>query len=209
MVDLRSFSFRLLPSYLQGAIAGVLVFVSKIVIYTSQHWEFVYAPAFGMVTGLVLIVAMVIGTQNDRSLWEKNGGSFFRNLDSDETASAETVSGYGLFSFWRAFGSCIRVLTVALLFSGLADYILMNWVDVSLVEQTKNLRIEQVKNTYAVLGFSNDQIDFAISEIKNMQLASFKNTIVEVANKLFVNGLVGLIVAAFLRRKKQVHWVDN
>lgn len=209
MVDLRSFSFRLLPSYLQGAIAGVLVFVSKIVIYTSQHWEFVYAPAFGMVTGLVLIVAMVIGTQNDRSLWEKNGGSFFRNLGSDETASAETVSGYRLFSFWRAFGSCIRVLTVALLFSGLADYILMNWVDVSLVEQTKNLRIEQVKNTYAVLGFSNDQIDFAISEIKNMQLASFKNTIVEVANKLFVNGLVGLIVAAFLRRKKQVHWVDN
>ena len=204
MFNIRNFTFRVLPSYIQGSLAGVLIFISKLVVYKSGTWEFVYAPAFGLVTGIVLIVAMVIGTQGDRKLWEDNGGSYFSisNMDTH-------TGGFGVFSFWRAFGSCIRVLMIALLFSGLADFVLMNWVDASLIDQTKNLRVEQVKNTYGVLGFDNDQIDFAISEVKRTDLGSFSNMIVEVSNKLFVNGLVGLVVAAFLRRKKNQHWVDN
>jgi hypothetical protein len=188
----------------QGSLAGVLIFMSKMVVFKSGTWEFVYAPAFGMVTGIVLIVAMVIGTQGDRKIWEENGGSYF-TLQTDDTNAV----GFGVYSFWRAFGSCIRVLMIALLFSGLADFVLMNWVDASLIDQTKNLRIEQVKNTYSVLGFDNDQIDYAINEVKRTDLGSFSNMMVEVSNKLFVNGLVGLIVAAFLRRKKNQHWVDN
>jgi hypothetical protein len=204
MFNIRNFAFRLLPTYVQGFLAGVLIFISKMVVYKSGSWEFIYAPAFGLVTGIVLIVAMVIGTQGDRKLWEENGGSYFtiHNIDTN-------TSGYGVYSYWKAFGSCIRVLMIALLFSGLADFILMNWVDVSLIDQTKNLRIEQIKNTYGVLGFDNDQIDYAINEVKRIDLGSFSNMIVEVSNKLFVNGLVGLIVAAFLRRKKNQHWVDN
>jgi hypothetical protein len=204
MFNFRNFAFKLLPSYIQGFIAGLLVFVSKLVIYKSNSWEFVYAPAFGLVTGLVLIVAMVIGTQTDRRHWESNGGSYFSFIGENDSSGRN-----GVFGFWNAFGSCIRVLMIALLLSGLADFILMNWVDVTLIEQTKNLRIEQIKNTYAVLGFDNDQIDFAINEIRQLDLASFKNMLVEVSNKLFVNGLVGLVVAAFLRRKKNFHWVDN
>ena len=203
MFNLSSFRFRILPSYVQGAIAGALIFVSKHVIYMSHSWQFIYAPAFGLITGIVLIVAMVLGAQSDRAQWEAHGGSFFMDR------AADGVGKVSVFNFWRAFGSCIRVLTVALLLSGLADYILMNFVDSSLMEQTKSLRIEQIKNTYAVLGFDNDSIDYAIQEVKSLDLASFKNVLVEMANKIFANGLMGLIVAAFLRRKKQAHWVDN
>jgi len=203
MFNVSAFRFKLLPSYVQGAIAGVLVFVSKNVIYISHNWPFVFAPAFGLVTGLVLIVAMVLGTQSDRALWESNGGSYF--LDRRE----EATGNKSVFRFWVAFGSCIRVLTVALLLSGMADYILMNFIDGSLVEQTRNLKLEQIKNAYTLLGMDNETIDYAVKEIKSLNLASFSNVMVEVANKLFSNGLMGLIVAAFLRRKPQAHWVDS
>ena len=98
MFNIRNFTFRVLPSYIQGSLAGVLIFISKLVVYKSGTWEFVYAPAFDLVTGIVLIVAMVIGTQGDRKLWEDNGGSYFSisNMDTH-------TGGFGVFSFWIDF----------------------------------------------------------------------------------------------------------
>ncbi|MEY2708685.1 MAG: hypothetical protein RIQ91_1315, partial [Bacteroidota bacterium] len=44
-------------SVFHGVLAGVFIFMAKVVVYVAQHWEYRFMPAFTVLSFLIVLAA--------------------------------------------------------------------------------------------------------------------------------------------------------
>jgi hypothetical protein len=54
-------------SVFHGVLAGVFIFMAKIIVYVTQHWEYRFLPAFSILSFLIVLAAMIMGGIGDKS----------------------------------------------------------------------------------------------------------------------------------------------
>lgn len=174
-------------SVFHGVLAGVFIFMAKVVVYVAQHWEYRFMPAFTVLSFLIVLAAMVMGGQGDR-----------RQLEGNH------------YTHRHALMSCLRAVIFAVVIGSLADNVLYGFVDASLVEQTKSLLIEQMQ---AGLGqtkwMSNEDMDKLVKQIRETEMGTLWAYLQGLPGLILGNMLFGLIVARFLRVKKSQDWLND
>lgn len=174
-------------SVFHGVLAGVFIFMAKVVVYVTQHWEFRFLPAFSILSFCLVLAAMVMGGLGDK-----------RQLDGAH------------YNYKRALFSCLRAVFFAVAIGSMADNVLYGLIDASLAEQTKSILIEQVQAGMAQTKWmSNDQIDAMVKGIRDTQLGGFWAYLSGIPSLVLGNMLFGLIVARFLRVKKKQDWLND
>lgn len=174
-------------SVFHGVLAGVFIFMAKVVVYVTQHWEFRFLPAFSILSFCLVLAAMVMGGLGDK-----------RQLDGAH------------YNYKRALFSCLRAVFFAVAIGSMADNVLYGLIDASLAEQTKSILIEQVQAGMAQTKWmSNDQIDAMVKGIGDTQLGGFWAYLSGIPSLVLGNMLFGLIVARFLRVKKKQDWLND
>jgi len=157
-------------SVFQGLLAGVFIFVAKVIVYLTQHWEYRFLPAFTVLSFLIILSAMIMGGLGDRKQLEG--------------------SHYQIGSF--------------------ADFVLYSLVDVTLVEQTKSILIEQLQDGLGQMKFmSNDDFDKLVKEIRAAEMGTLWSYLSGLPGLVLANMFFGLFVARFLRVKKEADWLSD
>jgi hypothetical protein len=166
-------------SVFHGLLAGVFIFVAKVIVYLTQHWEYRFLPAFTVLSFLIILSAMIMGGLGDRKQLE---GSHYQ--------------------YKQALSSCFRAVFFAVLVGSL--------VDVTLVEQTKGILIEQLQDGLGQMKFmSNDDFDKLVKEIRAAQMGTLWSYISGLPGLVLANMVFGLMVARFLRVKKDADWLSE
>ena len=169
-------------SVFHGLLAGVFIFVAKVIVYLTQHWEYRFLPAFTVLSFLIILSAMIMGGLGDRKQLE---GSHYQ--------------------YKQALSSCFRAVFFAVLVGSFADYVLY-----SLVEQTKGILIEQLQEGLGQMKFmSNDDFDKLVKEIRAAQMGTLWSYISGLPGLVLANMFFGLMVARFLRVKKDADWLSE
>jgi hypothetical protein len=164
-------------SVFQGLLAGVFIFVAKVIVYLTQHWEYRFLPAFTVLSFLIILSAMIMGGLGDRKQLE---GSHYH--------------------YKQALMSCLRAVFFAVLIGSFADFVLYSLVDVTLVEQTKSILIEQLQDGLGQMKFmSNDDFDKLVKEIRAAEMGTLWSYLSGLPGLVLANMFFGLFVARFLR----------
>ena len=174
-------------SVFQGLLAGVFIFVAKVVVYLTQHWEYRFLPAFTVLSFLIILAAMIMGGLGDRRQLE---GSHYR--------------------YKQALMSCMRAVFFAVMIGSFAVFVLYNLVDVSLVEQTKSILIEQLQEGLGQTKFlSNEDMDKLVKEIRAAEMGTVWSYLSGLPGLILANMFFGLIVARFIRVKNESDWLSE
>jgi hypothetical protein len=174
-------------SVFHGLLAGVFIFVAKIIVYLTQNWEYRFLPAFTVLSFLIILSAMIMGGLGDRKQLE---GTHYH--------------------YKEALFSCFRAVFFAVLIGSFADYVLYSLVDVTLVEQTKGILIEQLQEGLGQMKFmSNDDFDKLVKEIRAAKMGTLWSFISGLPGLVLANMFFGLFVARFLRVKKSDDWLSE
>ncbi len=174
-------------SVFHGVLAGIFIFMAKIVVYVTQHWEFRYLPAFTLLSFLIVLAAMIMGGLGDK-----------RQLDGAH------------YTYKRALMSCFRTVVFAVMIGSLADNVLFGLVDVSLVDQTKSILIEQLQNGIGQMKWiSNEEMDRLVKEIRAAEMGTVWAYLKGLPGLVLGNMIFGLIVARFLRVKQKQDWLND
>lgn len=174
-------------SVFHGVLAGIFIFMAKIVVYVTQHWEFRYLPAFTLLSFLIVLAAMIMGGLGDK-----------RQLDGVH------------YTYKRALMSCFRTVVFAVMIGSLADNVLFGLVDVSLVDQTKSILIEQLQNGIGQMKWiSNEEMDRLVKEIRAAEMGTVWAYLKGLPGLVLGNMIFGLIVARFLRVKQKQDWLND
>ncbi len=175
------------PSVYQGILAGFFLFVAKIIVYLTHHWEYRFLPIFTFCSFLIILAAMILGSQSDRKKAEEN-----------------------TYFYKQALLSCLRAVSFAVIIGIFADFVLYNFVDASLVSQSKTIMIEQIKEGFSKAKLiSNSKLDFLIYEIRKSSMDTFSDYLLGLPGLIFSNMIFGLVVARIMRVKKITHWIDQ
>lgn len=174
-------------SVFHGVLAGVFIFIAKIVVYVTQHWEFRFLPAFTILSFLIVLAAMIMGGLGDK-----------RQLEGNH------------YTYNRALLSCLRAVIFAVVIGSLADNVLYGLIDVSLVEQTKSILIEQMQSGLGQTKWvSNEDMDKLVKQIRETQMGTVWSYLSGLPSLIIGNMLFGLIVGRFLRVKKTQDWLND
>lgn len=174
-------------SVFHGFLAGVFIFMAKLVVYSTQHWEFRFLPAFTFLSFLIILAAMIMGGLGDRKQLE--GAHFHYKI---------------------ALMSCLRSVFFAVLVGSFADFVLYRFIDNTLVDQTKAILIEQMQQGMEQMKLmSNDSMDLLVKEIRKAEMGTFWSYISGLPGLVLANMFFGLIVARFIRVKKSQDWLDD
>ncbi len=174
-------------SVFHGLLAGVFIFVAKVIVYLTQHWEYRFLPAFTVLSFLIILSAMIMGGLGDR-----------RQLEGSH------------YQYKQALSSCFRAVFFAVLLGSFADYVLYSLVDVTLVEQTKGILIEKLQESWGQMDFlSNDDIDLYVKKIRAAEMDTLWSYISGLPGLVLANMFFGLFVARFLRVKKDADWLSE
>ena len=174
-------------SVFQGLLAGVFIFVAKVVVYLTQHWEYRFLPAFTVLSFLIILAAMIMGGLGDR-----------RQLEGSH------------YQYKQALMSCIRAVFFAVMIGSFADFVLYNLVDVSLVEQTKSILIDQLQEGLGRTKFlSNEDMDKLVKEIRAAEMGTVWSYLSGLPGLILANMFFGLIVARFIRVKNESDWLSE
>lgn len=174
-------------SVFHGVLAGVFVFMAKIVVYVTHHWEYRFVPAFTVLSFFIVLAAMIMGGIGDK-----------RQLEGKH------------YNYRSALLSCFRAVFFAVCIGSMADNVLYSLIDNTLVEQTKSIMIEQLQ---LGLGksefFSNKDMDTLIKSIREAEMGTLWSYISGIPGLVLGNMIFGLIVARFLRVKKDKDWLSD
>ncbi|MFM6953104.1 MAG: DUF4199 domain-containing protein [Bacteroidota bacterium] len=174
-------------SVFHGVLAGIFIFMAKIVVYVTQHWEFRFLPAFTVLSFLIVLAAMIMGGLGDR-----------RQLEGNH------------YTYKRALMSCFRAVVFAVMLGSLADNVLYGLVDVSLVDQTKSILIEQLQNSIGQAKWmSNEDMERLVKEIRATEMGTVWSYFQGLPGLVLGNMIFGLIVARFLRVKQTQDWLND
>ena len=174
-------------SVFQGLLAGVFIFMAKVVVYLTQHWEYRFLPAFTVLSFLIILAAMIMGGLGDR-----------RQLEGSH------------YQYKQALMSCMRAVFFAVMIGSFADFVLYNLVDVSLVEQTKSILIEQLQEGLGQTKFlSNEDMDKLVKEIRAAEMGTVWSYLSGLPGLILANMFFGLIVARFIRVKNESDWLSE
>ncbi len=174
-------------SVFHGLLAGVFIFMAKIVVYVTQHWEYRFLPAFTILSFLIVLAAMILGGLGDK-----------RQLEGNH------------YTYKRALMSCFRAVIFAVVIGSLADNVLYGLIDVSLVEQTKSILIEQMQSGLGQTKWvSNEDMDKLVKQIRESEMGTIWSYLGGLPSLVLGNMLFGLIVARFLRVNKTQDWLNE
>ncbi len=174
---MRSFFSR--ASFINGVIAGVLIFAVKFILYMTGNWQMRFDQGFTYGSFIILLAAMYLGGRGDRKNQEQ-------------------------YTYWQAMLSCTIAALTALFIAGLADPILYV-INPDLVNQTRNIVIQAAAKAMDNAKISDEIKDKAMAEVEKMKPEDIKGVIPFLMNwlgKSIMNGIFGFAVAAFLYRKK-------
>jgi hypothetical protein len=92
----------------------------------------------------------------------------------------------------------------------LADNVLYGLIDVSLVEQTKSILIEQMQSGLGQTKWvSNEDMDKLVKQIRESEMGTIWSYLGGLPSLVLGNMLFGLIVARFLRVNKTQDWLND
>ena len=174
-------------SVFHGVLAGIFIFMAKIVVYVSQHWEFRFLVPFTVLSFLIILAAMIMGGLGDR-----------RQLEGNH------------YTYKRALLSCLRTVIFAVSLGSLADSVLYGLVDVTLVDQTKSILIEQLQNGLGQTKWMlNEDMERLVKDIRATELGTVWAYFKGLPGLVIGNMIFGLIVARFLRVKQTQDWLND
>jgi len=104
----------------------------------------------------------------------------------------------------------MRAVFFAVMIGSFADFVLYNLVDVSLVEQTKSILIEQLQEGLGQTKFlSNEDMDKLVKEIRAAEMGTVWSYLSGLPGLILANMFFGLIVARFIRVKNESDWLSE
>ena len=170
--------FFQLPSVFHGTHLGLVLLAAKVVFYLTQNWSFVFESPYMFFSFTLLMYAVFMASRAER----KEMG--------------------GLFTFWKAFGSGFRVISIAITLSILADGILYA-VDKDLANQTIQIQIEKSVEAFKNVSFIKESDkDFIIKELKKQKPASYSALFGAWIGKVFSNAFFLIFSSVIFRYKK-------
>lgn len=165
------------PLFFHSMNVGLILFAARIIMYLSHHWEIVFSPGYSPLSFVLIAIAWVLGTRAEK-----------QNHDS--------------YTYGKTFWGLVKMTIVIVFISSLADPILYNLIDPSLVEQTRAISMEKMEIIFTQqIKISDEMKDLQMEEIKKMDLTSLGFYIQTLAVRIIFNALVALVFAIFLRKK--------
>lgn len=169
MISLTSIKLR--PAVLHGLLAGALLFLVKIVFFASGHWQLRFAPFYPMLSFLPIYAAMMLAGKTERQLFNKD------------------------FKYWRALKSAMLTISITVIISGFAEFIIYSMSEEVLKSSIALLR-EQMIESFKYIGkwYSTKQKDEMIQAINPSSLSYL---IPQIFGFIVSNGFVALVIARF------------
>ena len=187
----RSFSEKLqgffqLPSVFHGTLMGLVLLAAKVVFYLTQNWSFVFETPYLFFSFTLLMYAVFMASRAEKKLFGTH------------------------FTYWKAFGSGFRVLTIAITLSILADGILYA-VDSDLSNQTVQIQIEKSVEAFKNVRFIKESDkDTIIKELKKQKPATFSALFGGWLGKVFSNAFFLFFTSIVFRYKKGTNdWLNS
>jgi hypothetical protein len=116
------------------------------------------------------------------------------------TAKAKSVL-QGFISFKQAFSSFFITVAIGILLSTVVNIILFNFIDPEAAEIIKQATIEASVSMMEGFGAPQDAIDQTISQMENTNQFAIDSLLKSLAWQFLFYSIVGLIVAAFMKKK--------
>ncbi len=117
------------------------------------------------------------------------------------TAKAKSILE-GFINFKEAFSSYFITVAIGIIISTLVTVILFNFIDPEAADQLKEILIEKVTAMMEKFGSPAEATTEAIDKIENQDTFGFGTQIKSLAQSLIFFAIIGLIVAAIMKKKK-------
>jgi len=168
------------PAVFHGIMAGLVVFALKLAMFFSGNWSFKLSPYYLYVSFIPIAVGMILGSLGEKKRVE-------------------------LYNYWKALLSCILVSFIAVFIAQLAEQVIYRKLDKSLAEKTKiQMVIAETEALKKVKLFSQKNKDFFIETMEKSDpkdMYSIANLLVAIPTYTFLNGIWGLLIANFTRKR--------
>jgi hypothetical protein len=154
-----------------GAITGIILIVYSLVLYLAHQ---TYNQALGFLSYVLLIAGIIIGS----------------------IAYRDKVLG-GFISYKDAFVTGLLITIFAGILSSFFSFILIRYIDPSVVEQSIAKAEEKMINR----GMSEDQVELAMEKTKEF-MGSPLMVLVGLLSFAFIGTIISLITAAIVKKEK-------
>lgn len=178
-------AFFQLPSIFHGTLMGLVLLAAKVVFYITQNWSFVFEPPFMFFSFALLLYAVFMANKAEKKFYGKT------------------------FTYWKAFLSGFRVMSIAIAVSILADGILYE-MDEDLSSQTVQIQIEKSVEAFKNISFMKEiDKDKIIKEIKKQDPSSLSSLMGSLIGKIISNSVFLFVTSIFFRfRKSHNDWLN-
>lgn len=174
------------PLFFHSMNVGLILFAARIIMYLTHHWEIVFNPGYSPLSFVLIAFAWVLGTRAEKQ--------------NHET-----------YPYGKTFWGLVKMTLVIVFISSLADPILYNLIDPSLVDQTRAISMEKMEIMLTQqLKVSDEMKDLQMEEIKNLDIAGIGFYFQSLILRVIFNALLGLLFAIFLRKKEDKNaWLNQ
>jgi hypothetical protein len=107
----------------------------------------------------------------------------------------------GFISFKQGFTSYFITILIGILISSIIYYIIFNIIDLEAAETLKQQAIEKTINFMEGFGTPSETIAETVDKMENENQFSIGNIVQSLAMQLVLYSVIGLIVAAIMKRK--------
>lgn len=115
------------------------------------------------------------------------------------TAKAKSIQE-GFLSFKEAFSSYFITVAIGIIISSIVSMILFNYVDPEAAKQIQQITIDATVNMMEGFGAPTETIAEAVEKIESQNQYSLVNTLKSIAWGLVFQAVIGLIVAAIMKK---------
>lgn len=178
-------AFVQLPSIFHGTLMGLVLLAAKVVFYITQNWTFVFEPPFMFFSFALLVYAVFMASKAEKKIYDNT------------------------FTYWKAFLSGFRVISIAIFISILADGILYG-MDNDLSSQTVQIQIEKSVEAFKNISFMKEiDKDKIIKELKKQDPSSLSSLTSALIGKILSNGVFLFLTSIFFRfKRKHNDWLN-
>ncbi len=174
------------PLFFHSMNVGLILFAARIIMYLTHHWEIVFSPAYSPLSFVLIAFAWISAIRVEKQ--------------NHET-----------FNYGKTLGALIKMTFVIVFISSLADPLLYNLIDPSLIEQTKAISMEKMEMILTQqLKVSDELRDLQMEEIKNLNINGVGFYLQTYFVRILMNALLALIFAIFLKKKADKNaWLNQ
>lgn len=153
-----------------GAITGITLIVYSLILYLAGQ---TFNKYLGWISYILLLAGIIMGTL------------LYRN---------KVLNGF--ISYGNAFLTGLLIVIFAAIISSFFSFILMRFIDPTLIEQLVSTTEEKLLNQ----GLNDEQIEMAIERMRKMMVSPF-SVILGLLGTIIVGTILSLITSAFIKRE--------